>query len=196
MKFKNKYLFPPCLTLFWFLIGAAVVLISDIVVYLCYDYLCEILPTIFTRPGSLSDPEGYARVQRVLTATTVFLAVLPVTYFAMRLDNKRFEHLIVLTEGLYPIRERLVWHLKSFWLSDLIASTLIPVALTLPIYLINEKYVDYFTDVLWCGGRLSEYFGMWEGLILIVGLSLLARLILLPSVLRAWRVSWMTGSIE
>lgn len=196
MKFKNKYLFPPCLTLFWFLIGAAVVLISDIVVYLCYDYLCEILPTIFTRPGVLSDPEGYERAQRALTATTVFLAVLPVTYFAMRLDNKRFEHLIVLTEGLYPIREKCVWYLKSFWLSDLIVSVLIPVALTLPVYLIPEKYVRYFTDVLWCGGRLFEYFGMWEGLFLIVGLSVFARLILIPAVLRAWRVNWMTGSIE
>ncbi len=106
MKFRKKYLFPPFLTLFWFALGGALVLLVDIGVSLTYDYLCEIMPAIFYRPGPITDPEGYERVYRGLTLTVIALTVLPATYFSMRLDNNRFEYIVTLTEGLYPIRER------------------------------------------------------------------------------------------
>lgn len=196
MKFRKKYLFPPFLTLFWFALGGAIVLLVDIGVSLGYDYLCEILPGIFYRPGIVTDPEGHERVYRALTLTVLMLTVLPVTYFSMRLDNNRFEYLVTLTEGLYPIRERAVWHLKTFWLSDIIAASAAPVLLTLPVFFIPEDYSRFFLPIFWCGGRLSEFFGPVASVTVILLMSLSARIILLPSVLKAWRAGWLTGSID
>ena len=196
MKFRKKYLFPPFLTLFWFLLGGVIVLLADIFVSLGYDYLCEILPSIFYRPGIITDPEGYERVYRGLMLSVVALTVLPVTYFSMRLDNNRFEYLVTLTEGLYPIRERTVWHIKEFWLTDLISAAAAPVLLTFPVFLIPEDYLRFFLPIFWCGGRMSDFLGPVASITVIVLMSYAARLILLPSVLKAWRAGWLTGSID
>lgn len=196
MKFGHKYLFPPALTLFWFALGAAAVLIADIAVSLVHSYLSEIMPNIFPSPSPISEPEAYERIRTALSLVIITLTLVPVTYFAMRLDNKRFEHLITLTEGTYPIGERFIWHLKSFWLTDLISTAISATVMTLPVFLIPERYVGPFLYVFWCGGRLAEHFSLAESLLIIIGISVALRVILLPSVLRAWRASWLTGSID
>ena len=196
MRFGYKYLYPPLLTLFWFLLGGAIVLICDIATSLGYSFLCEALPELFTRPTPISEAEEYERMLTSLAMWTLTLTTLIVTYFSMRLDNKRFEHLIVLTEGLYSIPERTLWHLRSFWLSDIIAASLAPALLTFPVYIIPEPYIDFLSPIFWCGERLAPHFELWRALVISIGTSLLARLILLPSVLRAWRASWLSGSID
>ena len=196
MKFGKKYLFPPCLTLFWFALGGVMVLLVEIFVSLSYDYLCEILPSVFTSPGPTSDPEGYERMRKALSLTVLALTVLPATYLSMRLDNSRFEHVVVLSEGLYKIPEQTKKHIRSFWLSDLISAALAPALLTFPVFLIPEDYLRFFLPVFWCGARLYGFFGPVSSLAIIISMSAVARLILTPSVLRAWRASWLTGSID
>ena len=141
MKLGSKYLFPPVLALFFFMIGAVLILINDIIVGLFASWLAEVMPVLFGRPSSISDPEGYERYELIITVITIALTLLPVTFFSMRLDNKRFEYIVVRTEGLYTIPDTARWHFETFWLSDLFSATVAPLVFTLPVYLIPERFV-------------------------------------------------------
>ena len=196
MKFGQKYVMPPFIALFWFALGGAAVLISDIIVSLLYDYGTEILPSIFLRPSPISEPELYERVQTVTTLSIIALTLWPMSYLAARLDNKRFEFTVKETEGLYRIGTRLKAHMRLFWLSDLISTALAAAIFTLPAYLIPEKYLDPFLPFLWCGGRLLGHFELVPALLIIISMSCIIRLLVTPSVLKAWRVGWLTGSID
>lgn len=196
MRIGHKYIFPPFIALFFFLLGGAGVLIADIIVELAARGLAEWMPSLFARPNAIADPEGYESYLCSIELVTLTLTLLPVTYLSMRLDNKRFEHLIVLTEGLYTLPRALRWHLRSFWLSDIISASLPPILLTLPVFLVPEEYLSGILGVLWCGARLSPYFSAVWATVTVVAISLVMRLLLLPAVLRAWRASWLSGSVD
>ena len=196
MKFANKYIFPPFLTLFFFLLGGAIILVVDLVLPPVYDYLCYVLPDLFSRPNIIDEPERYESTQRGIAAMTVAVTTFIATAFAMRMDNKRFEHLTKLTEGMYTIPETTLWYVKSFWISDVVASVASPLLLVLPAYLVPMKYVSSFLPILWCGGRLVDLFSLAEALVISIGFSLGSRLILIPSTLNAWRTSWLSGSVD
>lgn len=196
MKIINKYLFPPFLTLFFFLLGGVIILLVDLVLPPLYDYLCSVLPSVFTRPNVIDQPDEYLGVQRGIALTTVGITTLIATAFASRMDNKRFEYLTALTEGLYTIPETSVWYVKTFWLSDIISSVLSPLILVLPAYLIPMKYISSFLPVFWCGARLLDFFSVVEAAFIAVGISILSRLIMIPRTLRAWRASWLSGAVD
>ena len=196
MKIINKYVFPPFLTLFFFLLGGVIILLVDLVLPPIYDYLCYLLPSVFTRPNVIDQPDEYLSVQRGIALTTVAVTTLIATAFSMRMDNKRFEHLTALTEGLYTIPETTVWYVRTFWLSDLIASVISPLILVLPAYLVPMKYISTFLPVFWCGARLLDFFDVVGAALVAVGISILSRLILIPPTLAAWRASWLSGAVD
>ena len=195
VRIVDKYIFPPFIALFFLLIGGAGILVADIIVGLSAGGLAESWPEIFTRPSVIEDPEGYERYDMIIDLAAVILTLIPTTYLSMRLDNKRFEYIVVLTEGLYSVPERLGWYLRTFWLTELISATAAPLLLTLPVYLIPEKYIHGILPALWCGGRLEPYFSIFPGTLIILAAAIVIRLCFIPSVLRGWRVSWLTGSI-
>ena len=196
MRIVDKYVFPPFIMLFFTLLGGAGILVADIVVGLFAGWLSEALPEVFARPSFIDDPAGYERYGCILNLASVLITLLPVTYLSMRLDNKRFEYVVVETEGLYTIPERLGQHLSEFWLSELISASAAPLLLTLPVYLVPEKYITPLLPVLWCGARLLPYLGIIPGTLIIFTLSVAMRFAMEAPVLRAWRVSWLTGSID
>ena len=196
MKFSNKYVFPPFLTLFFFLLGGAIILIVDLVIPPIYDYLCYILPDLFYRPNVIDEPEKYRETQMWISIVSMAVTTFIATAFSMRMDNKRFEYLTALTEGLYTIPKTTVWYIKSFCVSDIISAVISPLLLTLPAYLIPTKYVTNLLPALWCGGRLLGYVGIVEAAIITVATSLVSRFILIPSTLNAWRSGWLSGSVD
>ena len=195
MKIFSKYVFPPFITLFFFLLGGAFILVLDIAVPILYDYLAMKFPGVLDKPNSLGDPEAYKAFNAALTSLGIIINVFIATNLSMRCDNKRFEYIVVLTEGLYSVPERLGWYLRTFWLTELISATAAPLLLTLPVYLIPEKYIHGILPALWCGGRLEPYFSIFPGTLIILAAAIVIRLCFIPSVLRGWRVSWLTGSI-
>lgn len=196
MKFASKYISPIFITLFWFLLGGAFILIFDLAVALVYESLAIWNNELFPTPSPISEVEAYRAVRSALTVVTIIITVITSTSFAKRFDNKRFEYLIVKTEGFYTVPERTVLYFKEFWLSDVVASSIAPILLILPVYLVPVEYLAPFYPVFWCGARMLPYFGLFEAIIYVVLISILSRFILIPSTLTAWRVNWLTGSIE
>lgn len=196
MKFASKYISPIFITLFWFLLGGAFILFFDLAVGLVYESLSIWNHDLFPTPSPISEVEAYRALQSALTIVTIIFTVITSTSFAKRFDNKRFEYLIVQTEGFYTVPERTVLYFKEFWLSDVIASSISPILLILPVYLVPEEYLAPFYPVFWCGARMLPYFGLFEALIYVILISILSRFILIPPTLTAWRANWLTGSIE
>ncbi|MBR2930900.1 MAG: hypothetical protein IKC32_06690 [Clostridia bacterium] len=195
MKILHKYVLPPLLGLLCFLFGAAIYPIAEPLVLIVFDYLVLNFPALFTRPSPISEPEAYLAMERGLRIVTVALITLVVTVFAMRLDNKRFEYLTRLTEGLYRIPERTVWYLKEFWITDLISAVFAPVVMVLVAYLVPYEYVAPVFPLIWCGGALYGYAELFPALAITVLISVVARLILIPSTLSAWRAAWISGDV-
>ena len=196
MKFTSKYISPIFITLFWFLLGGAFILFFDLAVGLVYESLSIWNHDLFPTPSPISEVEAYRALQSALTIVTVIFTVITSTSFAKRFDNKRFEYLIVQTEGFYTVPERTVLYFKEFWLTDVIASSISPILLILPVYLVPEEYLAPFYPIFWCGARMLPYFGIFEALIYVIPISILSRFILIPPTLTAWRANWLTGSIE
>ena len=148
MKFASKYISPIFITLFWFLLGGAFILFFDLAVGLVYESLSIWNHDLFPTPSPISEVEAYRALQSALTIVTIIFTVITSTSFAKRFDNKRFEYLIVQTEGFYTVPERTVLYFKEFWLSDVIASSISPILLILPVYLVPEEYLGAFYRIL------------------------------------------------
>ena len=196
VKTFQKYVFPPFITLFFFLLGGAFILILDIIVPISYDYLAMKFPGMLDKPNSISDPEAYEAFRATMTSIGIIINIFIITNLSMRFDNKRFEYIIVKTEGLYKVPELTKEYLPEFWLADVINSSFAALLLTIPPYFIPPDYLGFFSFPLWCGARLVPYMSLIEALMLTVATSILTRFIQIPLILRGWRARWLTGDID
>lgn len=196
MKPIPKYLIPPFITLFMFLLGGAFILIIDLIVPIAYDYLSYNFPETFGKPSPISDKEAYDALHATLTVITVAINIFIITKISMRLDNKRFEELTARTEGLFRIPETSVWYARTYWVSDVITSSFAPLLLILPAYLVPSEYIAPYYPILWCGGRMLPYFDLTQCILIILPMSIAMRFLMIPGTLTAWRASWLTGSID
>ena len=196
MKLFQKYIFPPFITLFFFLLGGAFILILDIIVPIGFDYLAMKFPGMLEKPSSITEPEAYKEFNTMMTSIGIIINIFIATSLAMRCDNKRFEYIVVQTEGLYKIPEMTREYLKTFWTSDIINAVAAPLLLTIPAFFIPEDYLRFFSFPLWCGARLAPYMSLLDASVLIVGVSIVMRFLLIPSTLRIWRARWLTGDID
>jgi hypothetical protein len=196
MKIFSKYVFPPLITLFFFLLGGAFILILDIIVPIGYDYLAMKFPGMLDKPSSISDPEAYEAFRAAITSVGIIINIFIISNLSMRFDNKRFEHIIVKTEGLYKIPEMTREYVKDFWLSDVINASIAPILLTVSAYLIPSDYIGFFSIPLWCGARLIPFMSLLDALVLLIGVSIITRFIQIPAILRSWRGRWLTGDID
>ena len=196
MKIFSKYVFPPFITLFFFLLGGAFILVLDIAVPILYDYLAMKFPGVLDKPNALGDPEAYKAFNAALTSVGIIINVFIATNLSMRCDNKRFEYIIVKTEGLYKIPEMTKEYVETFWLADIINASVVPMLLTIPPYFIPEEYLGLFSFPLWCGARLVPYMSLLDALVMIISASIVLRFIQIPGILRSWRARWLTGDID
>ena len=196
VKAFQKYIFPPFITLFFFLLGGAFILILDIIVPISYDYLAMKFPGMLDKPHPFDEPEAYKAFNAAITSVGIIINIFIATNLSMRCDNKRFEYIIVKTEGLYKIPEMTKEYIETFWLTDIINAAVVPLLLTIPAYLIPEEYMMIPSFPLWCGARLTPYMSVIDASLITVGASIVMRFIQIPGILRTWRARWLTGDID
>ena len=196
MKIRHKYFGTFGIFLLLYLIAVVPYLLSGYLINGVFDFLCIELPTVFRRVSFLNE-EKYVIQTKVLTAFTVFIAMLATSYISLLLDNKRMEYIAKRTDGKYHLPRELSYYYRYFWISDVICGILPPALLAAPIYFIPEDWLEYgLRFPLWMGLEVCTAFGFVDGTILLLITAVASRFIVAPFILARWRAAWLSGTAE
>lgn len=197
MGFVRKYVAPAGIYILLFLAGYITTYITRYIPGIVYDYLNYHFPTVFVSYSPISEAEDYKRVQMWLMIGAVALSILIVGYIALRLDNKRYEHIIRKTEGFFTLPCGLAMWARNYLVPDIVVTALVPLLFAIPPYFFPEQWMDMGLAIpFWAADMLSPYMGIVGCCVTLSLSSVLARLLVIPHTLAAWRASWLTVSVD
>ena len=194
MKFKDKYLNPLILFICVYIFGLFIHGVSSNVINGIYTYLNHLFPTVFPIYNRIYDIAAYTRVEQIKGISAVFLSLLIINLIALRIDNKKYERIITLTDGEYLIKDGLKLYFKEFFLIDAIVSVIIPAVLVVPAYFLSENILSYFGLIFWnwLGYNMKSIFELFPAILIAAAFSFIARMMVIPYCVNAWRAAWMT----
>lgn len=194
MKKKYKYLNPVILFLCVFIFGLFILGFSSVIVKWGYAYLSHLFPSVFPTYNQVHAPESYKRLEWIKGFISIFLSLIIINFISLRLDNKKYERIALLTEGQYLIKDGIKLYFKEFFKSDLIVSTVIPAVFVIPAYLLSEDSLGYFGLIFWnwLGYSFSSLMSVFPAMLLAATFSFIGRMMAIPHCLKAWRSSWLT----
>ena len=195
---KKRYIYPILCFLTVYFFGTAIFYFCSLfITKMVYPTLNDILPDLFPLPNYVFEAEEYEMLQRVLMLPTLLLCFLILARVSLFFDNARFEHVIRKTDGMYRMKDGLKLYYSSFLLSDVIISLLVPVGLTLPVYIyVPKKYIDmifslFFTPAFNC----YRTFGYVRGAVILVFTTLVCRLLAGIFATRGYRARWLSSDV-
>jgi hypothetical protein len=194
MRFKHKYLNPIILYICVFVFGLFILGASDSIVDWIYAYLNHLFPKSFPIYNQIYDIETYNKLERIKDIWSIFIALVMVNLIALRLDNKKYERLINLTDGEYLVCDGIKLYFKEFFISDLIVSILIPATLVVPAFFLTEEVLSYFGLIFWnwLGYNMKFVLELFPAILVSAAFSFIGRMLAIPICVRAWRAAWMT----
>ena len=144
MKRKHKYLNPIGAFMVVYLFGYFLFNLSKTIVSSIYSYLNYLFPGTFKVYNVIHHPDQYAKLEKTLSLVSIFVVLFLINYIALRLENKKYERIISLTEGQYLLKDGITLYFKEFFISDIITSAIIPCVLVIPAFFISDKLMEYF----------------------------------------------------
>ena len=179
-----------------YLIAVVPYMLSGYLVNGVFEFLCIEMPEVF-RSASFIDAERHEIQTKILTAFTVFIAMLMTSYLSLLLDNKRMEYIARRTDGKYRLPAVLKFYYSYFGVADVICGILPPALLAAPIYFVPEEWLEYgLRFPLWMGLEVCAVYGFTDGLILLIVTAVASRFIVAPLALARWRAAWLSGTAE
>ena len=177
-----------------FIFGLFILGFSQIVVKWGYAYLSHLFPTAFPTYNQIHDPESYKRLERAKEIMSIFLSLVIINFISLRLDNKKYERIALITEGQYLIKDGIKLYFKEFFKSDLIASALIPAVFVIPAYILSENALGYFGLIFWnwLGYSFSTLMGVIPAILFAATFSFIGRMMAIPHCVKVWRSAWLT----
>lgn len=194
MKQRHKYLNPIILFLCVFIFGLFIFGFSSIVIKWGHAYLNYLFPSVFPTYNQIQDPEAFQKLERIKEIFAIFLSFIIINFISLRIDNRKYERMVILTEGQYLIKDGIKIYLKEFFMSDLLVTTAIPAVLVIPAYFLSENALGYFGLIFWnwLGYRFSTLMGLFPAILLAATFSFIGRMMLIPHCVKAWRSAWLT----
>lgn len=194
MRFKHKYLTPILLFLCVFIFGLFIHGVSSNAVNWIYTYLNHLFPKVFPIYNRIYDMAAYTRIEQIKSTAAVFVSLCLINIIALKIDNKKYEHIISLTDGKYLIKDGIKLYFKEFLLTDAIVSIVIPAILVVPAYFLSEEILNYFGLIFWnwLGYNMKSLFKLFPAVLISATFSLIGRMIVIPHCVKAWRAAWMT----
>ena len=197
MKIRHRYFGTFGIFLLLYLIAVVPYLLSGYLVNGVFEFLCIEMPEVFRSASFLGEPEKYEMQTKILTAFTVFIAMLMTGYLSLLLDNKRMEYIARRTDGKYRLAAGLKFYYSYFGVADVICGILPPALLAAPIYFVPEEWLEYgLRFPLWMGLEVCTVYGFTDGLILLIVTAVASRFIVAPLALARWRAAWLSGTAE
>ena len=194
MKKRHKYLNPVVLYLCVYLFGLWIYAAGRGAVNWTYTYLNHLMPGIFPVYQRIYEPEAYARLEQIKSLVGIFVALLLINLIALKLDNKKYERISLLTGGEYLIKDGLKVYFKEFFVIDVIVSTVLPALLVIPAYFLSEDALGYFGLIFWnwLGYNIKSLFDLFPAMLIAATFSFCARMLIIPHCIKAWRAAWLT----
>ena len=144
----------------------------------------------------MHSPDEYKLYLKASATVAALIGLGLINYVSLRLDNKKFEHIITKTDGQYRMTEGIALYCKEFLISDVVASTLPIAAFIIPAAFIPEKLMDRgLVYIFKLGELLIEYYGIVGAVAVAIAFSLITRLLSAPLCLKTWRALWLSGSV-
>jgi hypothetical protein len=152
------------------------------------------MPTLFPLYGKLAEKAEYIELQKSLSLWGICLALMLINLIALKLENKKYERIVVQTDGMYLLRDGIKLYFKEFYKSDLITAALVPALLVIPPYFIPEKAMGYFGLIIptWLGYILKSEYKLIPAMLMVAFFSYLGRLISIPLCVKSWRAAWLS----
>ena len=205
MSLKKKYLYSIFTYSVIYIFGFVFIALGTSCARYLYAYMNYLFPRVFPLFSAVSEKEEYAKYLMLIASVGIFTAIWIINFFALRLDNSKFELMIKRTDGLYTVKDGIKIYLGEFGISEVISGVLLPLILVIPPFFIPEFGVQsvpvvgflimLMEKLLWLGYAFKEYFSIGEALLLVAVFSSLSRAALIPGALKHWRASWLSGAI-
>lgn len=194
MKIRHRYLNPIILFLIVYLFGLLIFGLCTEAVEWIYNYLNHLAPSTFPLYNPIEDPEAYEKLYKNITVIGMFLALFAINLISLRLDNKKYERIISLTEGQYLIKDGTRLYLEEFLTSDIISAVLLPVLIATGTYFIPDKALRYFGLIIpsWLGYNMRLLYGLIPSIFLVALFSFVGRMIAVPLTVKSWRAAWLS----
>ena len=194
MKLRHRYLSPIITFLIVYLFGLLIFGFSTEAVEWIYNYLNHLLPNVFPLYNPIYDPQAYAKLNKAITVVGMFVALFLINLIALRLENKKYERIISLTEGQYLIKDGVKLYLKEFFVSDIITAVILPVVIVTATYFIPDKALGYFGLILpsWLGYNMRLLYGLIPSIFIVAGFSFVGRMLAIPLTVKSWRAAWLS----
>jgi hypothetical protein len=194
VKIRHRYISPIITFLIVYIFGLWIQGVSTVIVNGAYTYLNHLLPGVFPVYNVIYEQQAYEQLQKRLTVVCIFLTLFFINLIAMKIDNKKYERMIVLTDGQYLIKDGVKLYLSEFFKSDLIVSALVPALLVIPSYYLSQKAMEYFGLIIptWLGYTLKQSFGIVKAVTMASLFSFIGRMLSIPTSVKSWRASWLS----
>ena len=194
MKLRHKYLNPIIVFLIVYLFGLLLFGVSREAVKWVYTYLNHLLPSAFPLYNPIYDPEAYAKLNKTFSVVGIFVALFLINFIALKLENKKYERIISLTDGQYVMWDGIKLYFKEFWISDVITALILPAVIVIATYFIPDKMLGYFALILpgWLGYHMRQMYELIPAIILVAFFSFLGRILAIPLTVKSWRAAWLS----
>ena len=194
MKFTHKYLNPIAVYLCVYIFGLWLFGFGCEAVEWIYTYLNHLMPDIFPLYNPIYDPEAHARLNKTWTVVGIFVTLFLINFIALRLENKKYERIIVLTDGQYLLKDGMKLYFKEFAVSDVVTAVILPVCLTIPPYFISEDTLGKFGLIIftWLGYNMSLLYEIVPAVITVAIFSIVGRALSVPLAVRSYRAAWLS----
>ena len=194
MERKRKQFNPVLLFFGVYVFGLAIYSVGRACANWTYTYLNFLFPDIFPVYNQIHEASKYAALETGKDVVGIFLSLVLINLIALRLDNKKYERIALLTEGQYLMKDGIKLYFKEFFVSDLLVSTLTPAILVIPAYLFSENSLGYFGLIIWnwLGYNMRPLVSLFPAMLIVAAFSFVGRMIAIPHCVKAWRSAWLT----
>ena len=194
MKLRHRYFSPVIIYLVVYIFGLFIFGLCCEIAEWIYTYLNHLMPSTFPLYNPIYDPEAYDELNKNITVIGMFLALFLINFIALRLDNKKYERIISLTDGQYLVKDGIRLYFKEFFISDIIASVILPVLIATGTYFIPDKALGYFALILpsWLGYNMRLLYGLIPSIFIVAGFSFVGRMLAIPLTVKSWRAAWLS----
>ena len=157
-----------------------------------FEILRTIFPLAFPSYNPITEKEAYLALKESANLISAIITVTLATIVAVAFDNMRYEVVISKTDGFYRIGGCLSLYTSEFLVPDLISSLAVPMPfIILSCFSFPERAADIISHINATTLAFTDKLGVFWGGMLILAISLLARLPAAISGLKRWRGIWL-----
>lgn len=166
------------------------------------EFLAGVFPTLFRIYNPISNREELILQNQNIAFISAILSVFTLTLLAVKHDNSKYESIIAKTDGFYRIRDGARLYFSDYAYADALSAITVPLTTVFLSFIKIPNDAARFLKIV--GDCLDEFlaiplafterFGFTVGVILLISVSLAARIPSAYLSLSHWRGIWLSST--